>query len=326
MNNIEYKSYFLEAVKITVFCLAVTGVFKLVGVTNNTLLIIFNMAVMSCAATFSVEQKHLSHVSLGTVVIVTSVIAGGIIGYYSPPVAKLLTIIYAGLAFYLSRTKYKTSIFVTGAVVFLVFTALPFNFQDGSKYAIDGLLLIVFFIAFYFLFDYKKQITPKNLIPLQEELNNHITALTAFLALSFAWLISALLSHYHLLSHHYWIGLTALVVIQSSQQKTVQTSVKRILINAIGAVFIVFLFNYVMPSNFLANFSLLVLFLFLIFFLGFSYIGRTLFIELFVLGFAHLLGNYQNAIALDRIILTLMGGVIVIAVTPICYFLTKRLQ
>lgn len=149
--------------------------------------------------------------------------------------------------------------------------------------------------------------------------------MVAVFALACSWLISHFLQAYTTLSHLYWIGLTALVVIQGSQQKTIQTSLIRIAVNAFGALLVVLLFSYLMPPNFRLNFLLLVLFLFLIFALGFSYIGRTLFIELFVLGFTHLLGDYQNVIALDRVILTLIGGAIVIFVTFITYFLNKSL-
>ena len=41
----------------------------------------------------------------------------------------------------------------------------------------------------------------------------------------------------------------------------------------------------------------------------------TLFIEIFVLGFTHLLGSFHNVIAIDRIILTFIGGGIVILIT-----------
>lgn len=122
------------------------------------------------------------------------------------------------------------------------------------------------------------------------------------------------------LTHLYWIGLTTLLVIQGSQQKTIQTSFKRIGVNAIGALIAVLLFSYIIPPIFWINFAVLTLFLFLIFALGFSYIGRVLFIELFVLGFTHLLGDYQAFIALDRVILTFIGSSIVIFASLMIYF------
>lgn len=60
MSDTHYSAFALEACKITLFCIVVTGLFNLLGATDNTLLIVFNMAVMPSAAIFSVEKKHLN--------------------------------------------------------------------------------------------------------------------------------------------------------------------------------------------------------------------------------------------------------------------------
>jgi hypothetical protein len=268
MSPIDYKVYTFEALKITIFCLVVTGVFAIFGSSNRTLLVVFNMAVMSSAATFSVEQKHLNHATLGGLIIILSCLIGGVTGFYYPFLAKLLTIFYAGLAFYLPQNKCQTTIFVTGSVMFLIFSSLSFNFDNGVRYLLDGLIVFAIFILFYLLFDHRNHTEKKESININELKSNHITAIIAVLSLTLAASISYYLSIHNYFSHLYWIGLTALVVIQSSQQKTIHASIKRILVNAFGAIISVLLFNYVMPSNFLANFVLLVLFLFLIFFLG----------------------------------------------------------
>lgn len=324
MSNTHYPTFAREAFKITLFCIFVTGLFKLFGAADDTLLIVFNMAVMSSAATFSVEKKHLRHVVLGGSVIVISIVAGGIIGNYFPLWAKLLTILYAGLAFYLPKVKYKTNILVTGSVMFLIFTALPFNWRQGAQYSLDGLVVVIVFVAFYALFERTQKAEPAKALNEQQSYRNHITAMIAVISLILAEVTSYLLSIHFQLSHLYWIGLTALVVIQSSQRKTIQTSLKRILVNTAGAIITVGLFGYLIPPVFWINLAVLILFLFLIFFLGFSYTGRTLFIELFVLGFTHLLGNYQNVLAYDRVILTLIGGAIVIIATLMIYFIDSR--
>ena len=201
------------------------------------------MAVMSSAATFSVEKKHLTHVILGS-----------------------------------------------------------------------SAIAVIFFI-FYFLFEQTRK--AKISAPLSEQQTHryHITAMIVVISLILAEIISYFLSAHFQFSHLYWIGLAALVVIQSSQRKTIQTSFKRILVNTAGALMTVGLFGYLIPPAFWINLAVLILFLFLIFFLGFSYTGRTLFIELFVLGFTHLLGSYHNLLAYDRVILTLIGGAIVIIST-----------
>jgi hypothetical protein len=319
VRTIHYKAFAMEAAKITLFCLMTTGLFALFKVSNNTLLVVFNMAVMSSAATFSVEHRRLKHVVLGSSVMITSIVVGGVIGYYYPLLAKLLTILYAGLAFYLPKTKYKSNIFVTSSVMFLVFSTLPFNWIEGIGYALDGLIVFSIFILFYFLFDAKMNSIKNKDILSDQYKDNHHAAMIAVLSLIISWSIHYFLSIYFHFSHLYWIELTALVIIQGSQQKTIQTSLKRILINIFGATVVVLLFNNI-PPIFLMNFMVLVLFLFLIFFLSFSYVGRVFFIELFVLSFVHLFGDYHNAIVLDRVMLTLIGGMIVIFSTLMIYF------
>jgi hypothetical protein len=322
MSN-SIKIYSAEALKITFFCIAVTELFKLVHASNNRLLIVFNMAVMSCAATFSVDKKYPAHVILGGAVIISSIITGGIIGYYYPLIAKLLTVIYGGLAFYLPKTKSTVTIFVLGCMMFLIFSSIPFNLVDGLKYLLDGFIVFILFVGFFILFDYKKKISSEKQLDKNEA--NKTIAVIAALSLLFSVIFSYVLPLYYNFSHLYWIELTALLVIQSEQIKMIQTSIKRILINAIGALIAIILFNFVVPNNFWPNFYLLAILLFLIFFFGFSYTGRVLFIELFVLGFTHLLGDYKNAIALDRAILTLLGGLIVIIMTLMIYFFEKRI-
>lgn len=317
MNPVNYQAFAFESFKITLFCLIITGLFKIFGVSNESLLVIFNMAVMSAAATFSVDKKHLNHVALGSSVVALSTVMGGFIGFYCSWLASILTIIYAGSAFYFPKTKQRTNIFVTGALMFFIFSALPFSWNFAVKYTLYGVIIVLLFTGFYCLFEYKKS---KEAITKPEVMQeNHRTAIIAIISLTLSWLISYCLHLYTPLSHLYWLGLTILLVIQGSQQKTIHTAIKRIGVNAVGAVVIVFLFGYIIPENFWINFIILVVFLFLIFALGFSYVWRVFFIELFVFGFTHSLGNYQEIYALDRVILTAIGGIIVIAVTLVVY-------
>jgi len=324
MKNISYRYFILEAIKITIFCLLVTGFFTLIGSSNADILIVFNMAVISAAATFSPEKKALSHVMLGSTVVVLSIILGGLAGFYIPTLARLFSIVYAGLAFLLPKTKIKTNIFVTSAVMFLIFSSLPFNWDHGLQYLLNGIIVIIIFTIMTWVFNLKIHANEPHDKDSESE-GNQMSALVAVIALSLAWLISYLLKIHTTMSHLYWVGLTVLVVIQGSQQKNIITAIRRIGVNAFGALMIVLLFNYIMPTDFWINFTALVLFLFLIFALGFSYVGRTLFIEMFVLGFTHLLGSYHNVIALDRVILTTIGGILVIATTLMCHYAFKKI-
>lgn len=314
MNTIFYRDFIFEATKITFFCLFISGIFKLVGASDETLLVVFNMSVMSAAATFSPEKKKLHHILLGSVIIVISIVLAGLIGFYTPLLSKILIIIYAGLAFLLPKSKAKVNIFMTGAVMFLIFSSLPFNLNIALKYFAYGIIVIILFTLLFWIANLKNHISKED-----KSEGNKINALIAVSALSLAWLASYLLQIYSSISHLYWIGLTVIVVIQGAQHKNIKTAFIRIIVNFFGAIIIVLLYNYLMPINFWFNFASLVLFLFFIFALAFSYIWRTLFIEMFVLGFTHLFGSYQDIIALDRIILTTIGGLLVIFSTIFFY-------
>ncbi len=324
MNPTPYRFFIIEAIKITLFCLLITGIVTIVPFSgNDAILVSFNMAVMSAAATFSPSQQRLSHTSLGSIIIVLSILLGGVVGYFVPTLAKVLTIVYAGLAFLLPRRKVKTNIFVFGALTFLIFSSLPFDLKHFIVYLLDGVLVIVLFTFITWVFnrhvytDQKKGVDKKSHA-------KQMSALITVTAMSLAWLMGYLIKIHWTVSHLYWIPLTVLVVIQGPQKENIKIALKRMAVNIVGAIIFVSLLTYIVPNNFWIYFSLLVIFLFLIFALGFSYIGRTLFIELFVLGFTHLLGAYHNIIALDRVMLTIIGGVLVITCTLFYHYTLFR--
>ncbi|WP_164931861.1 FUSC family protein [Dyella sp. M7H15-1] len=313
-----YKAYIEEAIKITFFCLSIVVLFKICGAPNNTLIIVFNMAVMSFAATFSSDKKRLSHSMLGSAVVVLSIITGGLAGYYFPRLTDLLTLLYACLAFFLPNTREKVVVYVTGAVMFLIFTSLPLDWQDGVKYGLDGLAIILIFTGFHWFFNRRASID-REYRSAQLVEDRYATTLLAFFSLSGAFVVVHILRSYTTLSHLYWTGLTVLLIIQGGGRDKIRTSLMRMGVNIVGALATVLLFGYVAPPIFIVNLIILVLFLFFIFALGFSYVGRTLFIEMFVLGFSHLIGNYANTLAGDRVILTLIGGAIVIGSIGMVY-------
>jgi len=318
VGKVEYKIYISEAVKITLFCLIVTALMALIGADQKAILVIFNIAVMSCAVTFSPEKKHLVRVFEGGIVTTLSIIAGGVLGFYIPNIAQVLIIVYAALAFLLPRNKERTILYVNAALMFLLFTSFPFDIKKAFEYLLYSIPLILVLVIHYRLFDriiYARSAKPNPNNWEQKE----ISALTAVLALVCALGVSYLLKKYTNLQHLYWIGLTVLVVIQGSREHTIKTSIKRIIVNTAGAFIIVLLMRYVVPAGFLINLLMLTFFLFMIFAIGFSYVWRVLFIELFVLGFTHLLGQYSNVIAVDRAVLTLIGGLLVIGSTILSY-------
>ncbi|TNF66731.1 MAG: FUSC family protein [Gammaproteobacteria bacterium] len=324
----NYLAFIFEAIKITLFCLIITSIFAVMGIDQNSLLIMFNIAVMSCAATFSPQIKHPAFLLLSSIIVILSIICGGLVGYYLPTYSQPLIIIYAILAFLLPQTKENTAVLVTGALMFLIFNALAFNLNSALHYSLYSLIFLPLFIAFYWLFD--QRIINQSYQNYKSEVLNFqtklLSAAIAGIALVMGWMMMLLLKYHTNIEHLYWIGLTILVVIQGSKSKTIQTSLIRIGVNAFGALAIVIIMTYIMPSNFWLNLAFLVVLLFLIFALGFSYIARTLCIELFVLSFTHLLGQYHNTLALDRIILTLIGGLLVIIATLISYYLQAFLK
>ncbi|MCF6765989.1 FUSC family protein [Thiotrichales bacterium 19S3-7] len=331
MNNnqsIDYLAFIFEAIKITLFCLIITGIFAVIGSNQKSLLVMFNIAVMSSAATFSPQRKSPIFLLYGAVIIILSIIAGGLIGFYLPKLSELLIIIYAILAFLLPKTKEGSAVAVTGAIMFLIFNALAFNFSEALCYSLYSLLFLPLFILFYWFFDkaYLRQNTQiKTEVSLKFKTKLE-SAMTAAFALLIGASIIYILKHYTTFKHLYWVGLTILVVIQGSASKTIKSSLIRIVINAIGALIIIILMTDILPNDFLINLIFLTILLFLIFALGFSYIARTLCIELFVLSFTHLLGQYHNTLAWDRIVLTLIGGLLAIIATLISYYLTALLK
>jgi len=319
-----YPAFAFESFKITLYCLIVTACFYFSGVSNTVLLVVFNMAVMSAAATFSPAKKALLPVLAGSFVIVISIVLGGLLGFYFSIAAPVLTVLYAGCIFWFSRRRYWLNAFINGVVMFLIFTFFPFDLNDGVKYLLFGCIIAVTFALFYVFFDhvaYKEKRQFNN----DSHEGRIYSGFLVIVTMVIAYLVAYFLKVYAKLEHVYWVPFTTLVIIQGVQFKTVSTAVKRMLVNTVGALLIVFLFAYVVPTDFWINFLILVVFLFCIFFFGSSYVGRTLFIELFVLSYTHLLGSYHAYIAYDRIIMTLLGGAIVIVMTFVFMGL-KRFQ
>ncbi len=153
--------------------------------------------------------------------------------------------------------------------------------------------------------------------------SNPDMCLIVMVSLIIATMVSKFVLHYYITTHLYWMPLTIIMVVQTSQQATIVTSVKRIVANVLGALVMIIMFDYLLPDNFWINICLLIMCLMLIFTYWDKYIWRNLFVELFVFGCAHLVGVYQDSVAIDRIIFTLCGGGIVIIVTMVTVFYRK---
>lgn len=320
-----HTKFFLEALKITSFCLLVTGLFKFIGASQGTLLVMFTMAVMISAATFSPEKKKSHQLLIAGVAMGLTILLSGVVGFYAPILSKFLVILYAVIAFGLPRTRFYQLMMITCSVMALIFTSLPFDLHQAIGYLPYAVVLIISLTFFYTLFD-------KGIYKSDEHLTLSLAdkrlamATVAGMALFLALIVELLLHHFTHMTHLYWVGLTVLVVIQNSADKTIKTTLQRITVNIVGALFIVGLMGYVVPPGFGINFALMSVFLFCIFAFGYSYIFRTLFIEMFVLGITHLLGDFHTAIALDRIVLTLIGGLLVIIAVLLFSILKRRMS
>ena len=102
---------------------------------------------------------------------------------------------YAGLAFYLPKSKTIGNIFVTGALMFLIFSALPFSWNQGLTYFLYGLVVLLIFVVFSLTFNptIPKLAEPKPMqasLSTQQTEQRHITAVIAMLSLSIAWVIN----------------------------------------------------------------------------------------------------------------------------------------
>jgi|GEM_PF-1286763 len=306
------KAIFIkESIKITLFCLSVVLISMLFKADHRTILIAFNMAVMSAAATFVPLRKSVAFISLGSFSIVIAILLGGLAGQYLPSYAGIIGIFFAALAFCLSKNKLIINILATSALMFIIFSFNPFGVLLAFHYLLYGLGVIILFIFFHVLFEtniYAEKSTPLFLAYQDRWLNVSIVVIALIAGL----VIEILLSRYYQLSHLYWIPLTILVIVQGASGKTIKISLVRITVNMIGALVVIVLYSYCLPDFFWLNIALLTIFLFCIFAFGYSYALRTFFIEVFVLSFTHFLGQYHNTLAYDRVLLTCIGGGLVI--------------
>ncbi|MFC4891768.1 FUSC family protein [Pseudofrancisella aestuarii] len=317
--------FVLEGIKITTFCIISAAVFTFLGLDHHSLLILFNMSVMFTVATFSPSKKPLSLLIEGAGVIIVSTLVGGIISFYLPELSGLITICYGTLAFLIPRFKNQSNIFIIGALVFSISVAFPFDLYKASILALCSIILIIIFLLTYWIFD--KHIIYRSRTYYKKVYNSqrYTLSLICFSSLVIATFITSYLKHFNEVGHLYWINITILAILQSSSEGMIRkTAITRIVVNAIGAFIIIFLMSFIMPDIFWINFIFLSLLLFGIFAIGYSFSTRTLLIEMFVLSLTHLLGQYHHILSIDRILLTMIGGSLVIITGFIVTRFTKN--
>lgn len=319
----KYTRFLLEAFQVTVIALIVLLILWLCGAHSQQLLIVLNMLVLSFVATYSGEDKHVKHIFRATSVIVASVILGGFVGFYAPLLAPWLVIIYTVLAFLRPKTKYYGITFVLGALIFLIFTSLPFSWQSGWAYIPCG-LFVIFSLCVAFGLLHLKTFLIDNTFAKINKSDRQMLALTAGIAMVLAWICFVLMQRYTKIEHLYWIGLTVLTVTMASQQHFVKTALLRILGNIFAVLFIVLLMRYVVAQEWWSEFLLLGVFFFLIFASGFSYVLRVMFIAMFVLTFMAVAEAYSAKVAIERIYLTLLGSGLVVFSYYLSYWILHK--
>lgn len=325
--RVDFRSfYFIEAIKTTAFCLLFINIFWFLGASNKILLILVYMIFISAISTFSGKPTGFYELSYGSIMSISSLLIGGVMGYYYPDFAKFIYIFYTICAFLIPKTKYSSQVSISSVAAFIIFSAIPFNLSTMLNYAFYGGIIIVAFPSYHWIVN---KLIYKNNFYLIKYANVNFRkkrALTAGIAMSLAVIMFYLLNKYFHISHLYWIPLTVLFVIQATHQQTIKASLLRICVNILGAVVVIIMMTYIIPPIFWVNFILLTTILFLFFTFFYSPFLRTLLIEIFVLSFFHLLGKYHNLVAFERLAFTLIGGCIVIissSIVRIIYHLSN---
>ena len=326
MEKIINHTFFAkESAVITLLCLMIAGIFKWIGLSNPDLLVIFTMAVMTSAGIYPAYEKSLFRIFGTSFLIIISIVAGGFLGKFNLMLGELIALIYVGFSFYWPRSRENSGLLVTSSMMFVIFLFFPASLSESKIYLTNGLMVPVIFLVVYFLYFKIFSMEPKQAKKKTED-HNHETdeidhrktrAFVGVTSIFLGFLVIFLLEKYTKLDHISWVALTIMMVIQGSHQKTSLTCLKRTGINALGAMIGVVLFIYVLPHIFWIDFVLLTALLFCIFCFGYSYFWRVLFIELFVLALAYVMGSFEAFTAWDRILLTAIGSGIVILVTAV---------
>jgi uncharacterized membrane protein YccC len=314
--------YVKDSVRITLFFIIITLSLYFLNFSQKTIISILTILVISERASFAPKHKNTKNAVLSTVVMLLSNVVGGVTGYYYPLLAKILTIIYATLAFYIPHTRSKLNIFILGTIIFIVSSASPFNLSHGIQILLLASLVSLLF-QFYIMFS-KRNYQDMSLQKEDTISNNLFMSITVFTSLVIALICGNYIQHIHTTFYTYWMMLTIVAVIQDSRYQTIIISLKRIITNILGALLVIVMFNY-LPNVFWLNMAILYIILFCIFAFWLSYVARVFFLEMFVFGSIHIMGVFHTNVAIDRIIFTVVGGGIVVLLLTIISFYKRLL-
>jgi len=310
----KLKPYAFEAFKICLFTFLLLSGFTYFGAGPKKLLIVLNLSVMSSSAVFSVKPVDFTIYPKASLLIVFFTLLGGFLGNFSHLISKIVFVLLASFSYLESKKKTDFSILINCACVFLIFSSLPFDLANLRVYLQDSLIFFVAFCFFHLFFIKLKHIPLENFTKEEENFNKQ-NAVLAAVSLSLSWWIATYVQTTFDIKYAYWIPLTAILVLQGSFSSIIKKSLKRILANALGAIGTVSIFAYVLPPDFLISILFLLVVLFFMFFFRYSYMKRTFFIEVYVLAFSYLFAVSNEPVVIERVLFTIIGSSIVIAVT-----------
>jgi hypothetical protein len=263
------------------------------------------------------KPKKYSDIIFSCAIVSCSTILGNYFNQYHTA-GVILFIIYGGLSCYLPKFKgiFNPVALNAGALMFLIYTAMPFQPENTKYYIIGSCVIFVLFLIYYIVRNnFYKSISEE---AQKEELEciacSHI-AVIIVISIIVGHFINRLIAGYYPLSHSYWISLSILVIIQNTYRKTIIICIKRILVNFAGAVIAVICFLYMFPNSAYFNFIFLIVIMFFIFLFGSSYTLRVIFIEIFIFGLALFNNRFFISTGVERVVDTIIGGVIVLVVT-----------
>lgn len=328
MNN--YIAFFTpptllisDASFITVFCLVIAIVSKFAGLDNNKLVVVFTMAMMNNAAVFPFQGKSPLRILTSALLVNLAIVAGGYLGNAHFILGEVIAIVLVSLAFYFPKNTADSALWITVAMMFVIFLFFPASVKASLVYTVGGVLVAISLMGLYVLL--QRFFPEKDQTPNVKITDQKTRTITATLSITLGLLIITWLQKHTKLSHISWLVLTIMMVIQGSHGKTLATALKRTGVNIVGALLGVYLFTYFVPSDFFSHFIVLVILLFGIFCLRLSYFWRVLLIELFVFGLASIMGSFEPFTAIDRIVLTGIGCGIVIVITCLTYAIWSSL-
>jgi hypothetical protein len=147
------SAYFTQdASLVTLFCLFIAGLSKVLNFPNGQLLILFTMAVMSCAAAFPFGNQSSARVGVTSVIVNLSITLGGYVGYHHVKLGQIIAVILVGLAFYHPKNTRDSALWITSAMMFVIFLFFPVSLHTSLLYGLSSLVMGCLFALFYGIF------------------------------------------------------------------------------------------------------------------------------------------------------------------------------